>query len=41
MNSAAPIYEPADLMGGLYGDGIIGLKGAFSPEWGGSHARGH
>ena len=26
-------YEPADIMGGLYGDGIIGLKGAFSPEW--------
>ena len=23
-------YEPADIMGGLYGDGIIGLKGAFS-----------
>ncbi|HEX8442535.1 MAG TPA: phytanoyl-CoA dioxygenase family protein [Allosphingosinicella sp.] len=33
MNSASPVYEPADLMGGLYGDGIIGLKGAFSPEW--------
>ena len=26
-------YEPADIMGGLYGDGIIGLKGAFSREW--------
>ena len=26
-------YEPADIMRGLYGDGIIGLKGAFSPEW--------
>jgi hypothetical protein len=25
-----PLYEPADIMGGLYGDGIIGLKGAFS-----------
>jgi hypothetical protein len=24
------IYEPAEIMGGLYGDGIIGLKGAFS-----------
>ncbi len=23
-------YEPAEIMGGLYGDGIIGLKGAFS-----------
>jgi hypothetical protein len=29
----APVYEPADIMGGLYGDGIIGLKGAFSREW--------
>jgi hypothetical protein len=27
------IHEPADIMRGLYGDGIIGLKGAFSPEW--------
>jgi hypothetical protein len=26
-------YDPAQIMGGLYGDGIIGLKGAFSPEW--------
>ena len=26
-------YEPAEIMGGLYGDGIIGLKGAFSREW--------
>jgi hypothetical protein len=26
-------YEPADIMRGLYGDGIIGLKGAFSREW--------
>ena len=26
-------YEPADIMGGLYGDGIIGLKGAFPREW--------
>ncbi|MEA3012297.1 MAG: hypothetical protein QOD42_842 [Sphingomonadales bacterium] len=23
-------YQPADVMGGLYGDGIIGLEGAFS-----------
>ena len=30
---AAPRYEPAAIMGGLYGDGIIGLKGAFSREW--------
>jgi ectoine hydroxylase-related dioxygenase (phytanoyl-CoA dioxygenase family) len=27
------VYEPADIMRGLYGDGIIGLKGAFSPDW--------
>ena len=26
-------YAPAVIMGGLYGDGIIGLKGAFSREW--------
>ncbi len=26
-------YEPAAIMGGLYGDGIIALKGAFSREW--------
>jgi ectoine hydroxylase-related dioxygenase (phytanoyl-CoA dioxygenase family) len=26
-------YEAADIMGGLYGDGIIGLKGAFSRDW--------
>jgi hypothetical protein len=26
-------YDVADIMGGLYGDGIIALKGAFSPEW--------
>jgi len=25
-----PEYDPAAIMGGLYGDGIIGLKGAFS-----------
>jgi hypothetical protein len=29
MLSADPDYEPADLLGGLYGDGIIALKGAF------------
>jgi len=27
---APPVYEAADIMGGLYGEGIIGLKGAFS-----------
>lgn len=26
-------YDVATIMGGLYGDGIIGLKGAFSREW--------
>ncbi|MEA3036933.1 MAG: hypothetical protein QOH04_2710 [Sphingomonadales bacterium] len=26
-------WEPADILRGLYGDGIIGLKGAFSPAW--------
>ena len=25
--------DAAAIMGGLYGDGIIGLKGAFTPEW--------
>jgi ectoine hydroxylase-related dioxygenase (phytanoyl-CoA dioxygenase family) len=29
----APAYEAADIMRGLYGDGIIALKGAFQPEW--------
>jgi hypothetical protein len=28
-----PTFEIASIMGGLYGDGIIGLKGAFSREW--------
>ena len=26
-------YDVAAIMGGLYGDGIIGLKGAFTPAW--------
>jgi hypothetical protein len=26
-------WEPADLLAGLYGDGIIGLEGAFSPSF--------
>jgi hypothetical protein len=26
-------YDAGAIMGGLYGDGIIGLKGAFSREW--------
>jgi hypothetical protein len=28
-----PAYDIAAIMGGLYGDGIIGHKGAFSREW--------
>ncbi len=33
--AAAPetTYDTAAIMGGLYGDGIIALKGAFSREW--------
>ena len=31
--AAAPQYDVATIMGGLYGDGIIALKGAFSREW--------
>ena len=30
MSIEGPEYDPAAIMGGLYGDGIIGLKGAFS-----------
>ena len=26
-------FDPATIMGGLYGDGIIGHKGAFSRQW--------
>ena len=26
-------YDAAEIMGGLYGDGIIALRGAFTPEW--------
>ena len=28
-----PAFDIAQIMGGLYGDGIIGYKGAFSREW--------
>ena len=28
-----PTYDVAQIMSGLYGDGIIALKGAFSREW--------
>jgi hypothetical protein len=31
--SQADQFDTAAIMGGLYGDGIIGLKGAFSREW--------
>lgn len=27
------VYEPADIMAGLYGDGVIGLAGAFSSKF--------
>jgi hypothetical protein len=30
---ARPFFDIAQIMGGLYGDGIIGYKGAFSREW--------
>ena len=30
---ADPVYEPAAIMGGLYGDGAIALSGAFSCDW--------
>jgi len=26
-------FDPAAIMGGLYGDGIVALPGAFSPDW--------
>lgn len=28
----APTFEPGEIMGGLYGDGIIGRAGAFHPD---------
>ena len=28
-----PVYDIAQIMGGLYGDGIIGFKNAFTREW--------
>src|SRR5215216_1569348 len=28
-----PVYDIAQIMGGLYGDGFIGLKNAFGREW--------
>jgi hypothetical protein len=32
-NQSESDFDVATIMGGLYGDGIIGLKGAFSSEW--------
>jgi hypothetical protein len=31
--TTAPTHDVAQIMGGLYGDGIIALKGAFSRDW--------
>jgi hypothetical protein len=28
-----PAWEPSEIIGGLYGDGVIGLGGAFSPAF--------
>ncbi len=28
-----PVYDIAQIIGGLYGDGFIALKNAFSREW--------
>jgi hypothetical protein len=28
-----PAFDVAQIMGGLYGDGLIGMKGAFTREW--------
>ena len=28
-----PIYDPAQIMGGLYGAGILGMKAAFERDW--------
>lgn len=33
MSVAEQTFDTAAIMGGLYGDGIIGLKGAFSRPW--------
>lgn len=33
IDGATASYDVAAIMGGLYGDGIIGLKGAFSRQW--------
>ncbi len=33
MEANRAAYDIAEIMGGLYGDGVIALKGAFSREW--------
>jgi hypothetical protein len=33
MNKPSDAYDTGGIMGGLYGDGIIACKGAFSKEW--------
>jgi hypothetical protein len=33
MNNPSEAYDTGTIMGGLYGDGIIACKGAFSKEW--------
>lgn len=33
VNNGQSQYDTAEIMGGLYGDGFIGLKGGFSREW--------
>lgn len=33
MDNSAQKFEAAQILGGLYGDGIIGLKGAFDRAW--------
>jgi hypothetical protein len=32
-DAATTAFDTAEIMGGLYGDGIIGLKGAFTRQW--------
>ncbi|WP_119157665.1 phytanoyl-CoA dioxygenase family protein [Caldimonas tepidiphila] len=32
-DAMSPQYDPAQILGGLYGDGIIALRGAFSTSW--------
>src|ERR1700738_5127593 len=31
--TSTPVYDVAAIMGGLYGDGMIALRGAFTREW--------